>query len=85
MGTSVTATVATTEKVVTLETKTAAVVDAPEVIDVTPSTVKEQSSSLAGMPGVVGAVVRAQSPPVVPQAMAEEDEVVEIEPTTPEP
>ena len=57
-GTSATATAATTEKVVTLEAETVAVVDAPEVTDATPSTAEEQTSSLAGMPGVVGAAVR---------------------------
>ncbi|XP_066320251.1 uncharacterized protein [Miscanthus floridulus] len=79
MGASATATAATTEKVVTLEMETAAVVDAPEVTDATPSTAEEQTSSPVGMLGVVGAAVRPQSPPVVPQATAEEDEVVEIE------
>ena len=79
MGASATATAATTEKVVTLEAETTAVVDAPEVTDATPSMVEEQTSSPAGMPGVVGAAIRPQSPSVVPQATAEEDEVVEIE------
>ena len=85
MGASATTTVATTEKVVTLEAETAAVVDAPEAIDATPSTAVEQTSSPAGMLGVVGAVVRPRSPSVVPQATAEEDEVVEIEHAAPEP
>jgi len=85
MGASATATTATTEKVDTLETETTAVVDALEVKDATPSTAEEQTSSPAGMPGVVGAAVRPQSPPVVPQATAEEDEVVEIECAAPEP
>ncbi|XP_066311050.1 tropomyosin-like [Miscanthus floridulus] len=40
---------------------------------------EEQTSSPVGMLGVVGAAVRPRSPPVVPQATAEEDEVVEIE------
>lgn len=84
-GASATATMATTEKVVTLETKTAAVVDAPEVTDATLSTAEEQTSSPAGMPGVVGAAVRPQSPLVVPQATAEEVEVVEIECAAPKP
>ena len=57
MGASATATAATTKKVVTLEMETAAVVDAPEVTDATPSTAEEQMSSPAGMPGVVGAAV----------------------------
>ena len=34
---------------------------------------------------MVGAAVRPQSPPVVPQATAEEDEVVEIERAAPKP
>ena len=84
-GASPTATVATTEKVNTFEMETAAVVDALEVKDATPSTAEEQTSSPAGMPGVVGAAVRPQSPLVVPQATAEEDEVVEIERATPKP
>ena len=78
MGASVTATAATTEKVVTLEMETAAVVDEPEVTDATPSTTEEQTSSPTGVPGVVEAAVRPQSPPMVPQAMAEEDNVEEI-------
>ena len=82
---SVTATAATIEKVVTLEAETVAIVDAPEVTDATPSMAEEQTSSPTGMPGVVGAVVRPRSPPVVPQATAEEDKVVEIERAAPEP
>ena len=62
-----------------METETAAAVDAPEVTDATPSTAEEQTSSPAGAPGVVGAAVRPQSSPVMPQETAEEDEVVEIE------
>jgi len=85
MGESATATAATTEKVVTVETETAAAVDAPEVTDATPSTAEEQTSSPAGAPGVVGAAVRPRSPPRVPQATTDEDEVVEIERTAPEP
>ena len=65
--------------------ETAAVVDAPEAKDATPSMAEEQTSSPTGMPGVVGAAVRPQSPPVVPQATVEEDEVVEIERATPKP
>ena len=80
-----TATEATTEKVDTLEAETAAVVDAPKAKDATPSMAEEQTSSPRGMPGVVGAAVRPQSPPVVPQATAEEDEVVEIEHAAPKP
>jgi len=74
-----------TKKAVTLEAETAAVVYAPEVTDATPSMAKEQTSSPVGMPGVVGAAVQPRSPPVVTQAMAEEDEVVEIERAAPEP
>ena len=84
-GASATATEATTKKVDTLEAETAAVVDAPEAMDATPPTAEEQTSSPAGVPGVVGAAGRPQSPPVVPQATAEEDEVVEIERATPKP
>ena len=84
-GASATATEATTKKVDTLEVETAAVVDAPEAKDATPSTVEEQTLSPAGMPGVVGAAVRPQSPPVVPQATVEEDKVVEIERAAPKP
>jgi len=84
-GASATATEATTKKVDTLEAETAAVVDAPEAMDATPPTAEEQTSSPAGVPGVVGAAGRPQSPPVVPQATAEEDEVVEIERAAPKP
>ena len=83
IGASTTTTEATTEKVSTLEAETTAVVDAPEAKDATPSTAEEQTSSPAGMPGVVGAAVRPQSPLVVPPATAEEDEVVEIERAAP--
>jgi len=74
-----------TEKVDTLEAETAAVVDAPEAKDATPSMAEGQTSSPGGMPGVVGAAVRPQSPPVAPQTTAEEDEVVEIECAAPKP
>ena len=82
---SATATSAATEKAIAMEAETAAVVDAPEAIDATPSTAVEQTSSPTGMLGVVGAAVRPRSPPMVPQATAEEDEVVEIEHAAPEP
>ncbi|XP_066396453.1 nucleolin 1-like [Miscanthus floridulus] len=85
IGASATMTEATTEKVDTLEAETTAVVDAPEAKDATPSMAEEQPSPPTAMLGVVGAAVRPQSPPVVPQAMAEEDEVVEIECATPKP
>ena len=84
-GASATATEATIEKVNTLEAKTAAVVDAPEAKDATPSMAKEQPSPPEAMPGLVGATVQPQSPPVVPQPTAEEDEVVEIERAAPKP
>ena len=84
-GASATATEAMTKKVDTLEAETAAVVDAPKAKDATPSTAEEQPSPPAAMPGAVGAAVRPQSPPVVPRATAEEDEVVEIERATPKP
>ena len=85
MGASATATAAMTEKVITLEMETTAVVDALEVTDANPSTAEVQTSSPAGVPGVVGAAVRPWSPPKVPQATMEEDEVVEIERAAPEP
>ena len=84
-GASATATKVTTEKVDTLEVETAAVVDAPEAKDATPSMAEEQPSPPAAMPGVVGAAVRPWSPPVVPQSTVEEDEVVEIEHAAPKP
>jgi len=84
-GASATATEATTEKVNTLEAETTAIVDAPEAMDATPPTTEEQTSSPAGMPRVVGVAGQPRSPPVVPQATAEEDEVVEIERATPKP
>ncbi|XP_066320325.1 uncharacterized protein [Miscanthus floridulus] len=62
-----------------------AVVDAPEVIDATLSTAEERTSSPAEVPGVVRAAVQPWSPPKVPQAMVEEDEVMEIERAAPEP
>ena len=65
--------------------ETAAVVDAPEAKDATPSTAEEQTLPPAAMPGVVGAADRPWSPPEVPQATAEEDEVVEIERAAPKP
>ena len=82
---SATTTEATTEKVDTLEAGTVAIVDAPEAKDATPSMAEEQPSPPAVMPGVVGAAVRPQSPPVVPQATAEEDKVMEIERAAPKP
>ncbi|XP_066385089.1 uncharacterized protein [Miscanthus floridulus] len=85
MGASATTTVAMTEKVITVETETTTTVDAPEVTDTTPSTAKEQTSSPAVVPGVVGAAVRPQSPLKVPQATMEEDKVMEIERAVPEP
>ena len=84
-GASATATEATTEKVDTLEAETAAVVDSLEAKDTTPSTAEEQTLPPAAMPGVVGAADRPRSPPEVPQATAEEDEVVEIERAAPKP
>ena len=84
-GASATATEATIEKVDTLEAETTAVVDAPEAKDATLSMAEEQTSPPAAMPGVVGAAVQPHSPLVVPQAMAEEDEVVEIERVAPKP
>ena len=84
-GASATATAAKIEKVITLEVETVAVVDAPEVIDATPSTAEEQTSSPVGVPGVVGIVARPRSPPKVPQATVEEDKVMEIERSTLEP
>ncbi|XP_066373135.1 uncharacterized protein [Miscanthus floridulus] len=84
-GASATATETTTKKVDTLVAETATVVDAPEAMDATPPTTEEQMSSPAGMLGVVGAAGRPRSPPVVPQATAEEDEVVEIEHAAPKP
>ena len=84
-GVLATATEATTEKVNTLEAETTAIVDAPEAMDATPPTAEEQPSPSVAMPGVVGAVVRLWSPPVVSQLAAEEDEVVEIEHAAPKP
>ena len=46
---------------------------------------EEQTLPPAAIPGVVGAADRQQSPPEVPQATAEEDEVVEIERAAPKP
>ena len=82
---SATMTDAMTEEVGTLESETAAVVDAPEAKEATPTMAEEQLAPTTATSGVVGAAVRPQSPPVVPQATAEEDEVVEIERATPKP
>ena len=84
-GASATVTEATTKNVGTLEAETAAIVDAPEAEDAAPSMAKEQPSPPAAMPGVVGAAVQPRSPLVVPQALVEEDEVVEIERAAPKP
>ena len=84
-GASATATEATTEKVDTLEAETPDVVDSPEAKDATPSTAEEQTLPPAAMPGVVGAADRPRSPLEVPQAMAEEDKVVEVERAAPKP
>ena len=54
-------------------------------MDATPPTAEEQTLPPAAMPGVVGAADRPRSPPEVPQATAEEDEVVEIERAAPKP
>ena len=82
-GALATTTEATTEQVGTLETELQ--LDAPEAEDATPSMAEEQPSPPAAMLGVVGAAIRQQSPPVVPQSTAEEDEVVEIERSEPKP
>ena len=68
-----------------MEAETTAVVDASEAEDATLSMAEEQPSPPAAMPGVVGAAVRPQSTPVVPQATMEEDEVVEIKRAAPKP
>ncbi|XP_066360930.1 uncharacterized protein [Miscanthus floridulus] len=46
---------------------------------------EEQIVPPVAMPGMVGAAVRPQSPPVVPRATVEEDEVEEIERAEPQP
>ena len=84
-GASATATEAMTENISTLEAKAAAVVDAPDAKEATPTTAEEQLAPPAAMLGVVGAAVQPQSPPMVPRAMTEEDEVVEIEHAVPKP
>ena len=82
-GASATATEATTENVGTLEAEAAAIADAPDAKEATPTTVEVQLAPPVATLGVVRAAVRPQSPPVVPQATAEEDEVVEIERAVP--
>ena len=57
----------------------AAAVDAPEAREATPTMTEEQIVPPVAMPGMVRAAVRPQSPPVVPRATVEEDEVEEIE------
>ncbi|XP_066385024.1 patellin-2-like [Miscanthus floridulus] len=85
-GASTTATEAMTENIDTLEAETLADVDVPAAKETTPSMVEEQLAPPAAMPGVVGATVRPQSPPMVPQATTEEDKeevvIVEEENTT---
>ena len=83
-GASATATEATTETVDTLGAEAAAAVDAPEAREATPMTVEEQIVPPVATPGMVGAAVRPQSPPV-PRSTVEEDEVEEIERADPQP
>ena len=85
IGTSATATEATTETVDTLGAEATADVDAPEAREATPTTAKEQIVLPIATPGMVEAAVRPQSPPVVPRVTVEEDEVEEIERAEPQP
>ena len=84
-GASATATEAATENISTLEMEAAANVDAPEAEEATSTMAEEQLAPPVATLGVVGAAVRPQSPPVVPRAMVEEDEVVEIVRAVPKP
>ena len=84
-GASVTMTEAATKNVSTLEAEAATDVDAPEAEEATSTMAEEQLALPALTSGVVEAVVRPQSPPVVPRAMVEEDEVEEIERAKPKP
>ena len=84
-GALATATEAAIENVNTLEVEATADVDAPEAKEATPMMAEEQLAPPAATSGVVGAAVRPQSPPVVPRAMVEEDEVEEIERAEPKP
>ena len=84
-GASVTMTEAATKNVSTLEAEAATDVDAPEAEEATSTMAEEQLALPALTSGVVEAVVRPQSPPVVPRATVEEDEVVEIVRAVPKP
>ncbi|XP_066341649.1 golgin candidate 2-like [Miscanthus floridulus] len=59
--------------------------DAPESRKAALATAKEQIVLTEASPGMVRPAVQPQSPPKVPQAMVEEDEVEEIEHTEPQP
>ena len=59
--------------------------DAPESGAVKPVVPEGQTSLPEASQGMVGAAVRPRSPPVVPRATAEEDEVEEIERAEPRP
>ena len=84
-GASVTATEATTETIGTLGVEAAAAVDALEAREATPTMAEEQIVPPVAMPGMVTAVVRPQSPLVVPRATVSEDKVEEIERAEPQP
>ena len=59
--------------------------DAPKSGATKPVAAKEQMAPPKVSPGMVGPVVWPRSPPMVPRAMAEEDEVEEIERAEPQP
>ena len=59
--------------------------DAPESRAVKPMAPEGQTALPEVSQGMVGATIQPWSPPVVPRATAEEDEVEEIERTEPQP
>ena len=53
--------------------------DTPESRAAKPVAAEEQTAPPEASPGMVGPAVRPQSPPILPRATVEEDEVEEIE------
>ena len=84
-GASVTATEATTENVGTSGGEAAVAGDAPETSEALLTTVEEQIVLPLEMPGMVEPAVRPQSPPMVPEAVVEEDEIEVIKRAKPQP
>ena len=84
-GASVTATEAMTENVRTSGGEAAVAGDALETNEALLTTVEEQIVLPLETPGMVEPAVRPQSPPMVPEAVVEEDEIDVIERAEPQP